>query len=214
LRGDVAEWLGRGLQSLVQRFESARRLLAVLVSALVVAACGTQEQSEPAAQLVPHVSDLPSGFNLVPAESFPIPTSKTLAEPPPSASAAAIIRRERLSGYQQSFTTPKAARIECSAALYRSSASAHKVYRLMAIGVASFVAELGGRSLPVAKIGEETVAHRFDIGSAEYLGVAWRYRDVLSTCVAGGFTASPLEELLVVARAQQQRIAETRNHGR
>ena len=25
--GDVAEWLGRGLQSLVQRFESARRLL-------------------------------------------------------------------------------------------------------------------------------------------------------------------------------------------
>jgi hypothetical protein len=26
--GDVAEWLGRGLQSLVQRFESARRLLA------------------------------------------------------------------------------------------------------------------------------------------------------------------------------------------
>ena len=26
VRGDVAEWLGRGLQSLVQRFESARRL--------------------------------------------------------------------------------------------------------------------------------------------------------------------------------------------
>ena len=25
-QGDVAEWLGRGLQSLVQRFESARRL--------------------------------------------------------------------------------------------------------------------------------------------------------------------------------------------
>jgi hypothetical protein len=27
-RGAVAEWLGRGLQSLVQRFESARRLFA------------------------------------------------------------------------------------------------------------------------------------------------------------------------------------------
>ncbi|SUZ56377.1 uncharacterized protein METZ01_LOCUS9231 [marine metagenome] len=25
-RGDVAEWLGRGLQNLVQRFKSARRL--------------------------------------------------------------------------------------------------------------------------------------------------------------------------------------------
>jgi hypothetical protein len=180
---------------------------------LVVAACGTREQSEPAAQLVPQASDLPAGFNLVPAESFPIPTSKILAEPPPSASASAIIRRERLSGYQQSFTTPKAARIECSAALYRSSASARKVYRLMTIGVVSFVAHAGGRSLAVPTIGEETNGHRFDIGAAEYLGVAWRYRNVLSTCVTGVSTTSPLEELFIIARAQQRRIAETR-HGR
>ena len=33
-RGAVAEWLGRGLQSLVQRFESARRLSQAQVSAL------------------------------------------------------------------------------------------------------------------------------------------------------------------------------------
>jgi hypothetical protein len=85
---------------------------------------------------------------------------------------------------------------------------------LRTTSIASFVAELGGRSLPVAKIGEETDAHRFDVGRAEYLGVAWRYRDVLSTCAAGGFTTSPLEELLVVARAQQRRIAETRHHPR
>ena len=39
LRGDVAEWLGRGLQSLVQRFESARRLLFAAALALGVPAC-------------------------------------------------------------------------------------------------------------------------------------------------------------------------------
>ena len=180
---------------------------------LAVAACGTQEQSEPAAQLVPQLSNLPPGYNLNSAESFPVPTSKILAEQF-SASASAIIRRERLSGYQRAFTTPKAHRIECSVALYRSSASARKVYRLQATSVASFVAELGGRSLPVPEIGEETTASRFGIGSTQYLGVAWRYRDVLSTCVAGGFTTSPLEELLVVARAQQRRIADAVNLGR
>ncbi len=175
--------------------------------ALVVAACGRQEQSEPAEQLVPQLSDLPAGFNLVPAESFPIPTSKILAETPSSAGAAAIIRRERLSGYQQAFTTPTAQRIECSAALYRSRASARKVYWLRTTSVASFVAELGGRSLSVAKIGEETDAHRFDVGRAEYLGVAWRYRDVLSTCVGSGSSTSTTAEILIVARAQQARIA-------
>ena len=83
----------------------------------------------------------------------------------------------------------------------------------MTIGVASFVAHAGGRSLAVPTIGEETNGHRFDIGAAEYLGVAWRYRNVLSTCVTGVSTTSPLEELFIIARAQQRRIAETR-HGR
>ena len=175
--------------------------------ALVVAACGTADQRElDAQQLVPQLSDLPEGFNLVPAESFSIPTSKVLADPW-SASSSAIIRRERLSGYQASFTTPEAQHIACSAALYRSSASARKVYRLRTTSAASFVAELGGRSLPVPEVGEETHASRFDVGSAQYLGVAWRFRNVLSTCVAGGFSTSPMAEILVVARAQQRRIA-------
>jgi hypothetical protein len=78
---------------------------------------------------------------------------------------------------------------------------------LRTTSAASFVAELGGRSLPIPEVGEETHASRFDIGSAQYLGVAWRFRDVLSTCVAGGFSTSPMAEILVVARAQQRRIA-------
>ena len=184
-----------------------RGAVVLALLALVVAACGTQEQSDPAAQLVPQLSDLPAGFNLVPAESFPIPTSKILAEPPWSASASAIIRRERLSGYQQSLRTPTAHTIACSAALYRSSESARKVYRSRTTSVASFVDELGGRSLPMPAIGEETDAYRFDIGRAEYLGVAWRSRDVLSTCVGSGSSTAAMAEILIVARAQQARIA-------
>jgi hypothetical protein len=214
LRGDVAEWLGRGLQSLVQQFESARRLL-LLALALLVTGCAAGSEPAPppatpdAEQLVAHLSDLPVGFNLNVAESFPVPTSKILADPW-QASSAAIIRRERVSGYQVSVTSPQAVRLQCSAAVYGSSAAARKV----STGGASFIADLHGRSLPVAEIGEETHAHRFDIGSAEYLGVAWRFRNVLSTCVAGGFTASPMAEILVVARAQQARIARVLGQGR
>ncbi|MET0938835.1 MAG: hypothetical protein ABWY51_06405 [Gaiellaceae bacterium] len=174
---------------------------------LAVAACGTQEQREPAAQLVPQLSDLPPGFNLDPAESFPVPTSKILAEPF-SASSSAIIRRERLSGYQAAFTSPLGHPIECSAAIYRSSASARKVYRLRTRSVNAFVVEV----LRVTRIGEETQAARFDFGAAQYLGVAWRFRNILSGCVAGG--SSPRAEILVVARAQQRRIAQTGLPGR
>jgi hypothetical protein len=214
----VAEWLGRGLQSLVQRFESARRLL-LLAFALVATGCAAgsdqsaRTTSPDAEQLVAQLSDLPAGFNLNLAESLPIPTSKILADPG-QASSAAIIRRERVSGYQVSFTSPQAVRLQCSAAVYRSSAAARKVSRLRTTGGASFVAELGGRSLPVAEIGEETHAYRFDIGPAEYLGVAWRFRNVLSTCVAAGFTTSPMAVMLVVARAQQARIARALAQGR
>ena len=182
------------------------------VVSLFAVGCGSgggrpAQQTELAAQqLVPQLSDLPAGFNLNLAESLPVPTSKVLADPW-QASSAAIIRRERVSGYQVSFTSPQAVRLQCSAAVYRSSAAARKVYRLRMTGGASFVADSGGRSLPVAEIGEQTHAHRFDIGPAAYLGVAWRFRNVLSTCVAAGFTTSPMAEMLVVARAQQARIA-------
>ncbi len=191
----------------------------MLVIALVVAACGAPEQSGLdaqellAQQLLPQLSDLPAGFSVDPAESFPVPTSKILAEPF-SASSSAIIRRERLSGYQAAFTSPLGHPIECTAAVYRSSAAARKVYRLRTQSVAAFVAETGGHSLPVPTIGEETHAHRLALGGVPYVGVAWRHRDVLSTCVADGYTMPSLEELLVVARAQQRRIAETRDHAK
>lgn len=176
----------------------------VVVSAvLVLAGCGTdsyESSAQNAERLVPQLSDLPSGFSLDPAESFPVPTSKILADPF-STGSSALIRRERLYGYQAAFTSPRGHAIECTAAVYRSSAAARKVFRLRTQSVAAFVAASGGRSLSIGKIGEETYASRLKLGPASHDGIAWRSRNVLSTCVG------PLAESLLVARAQQARIA-------
>jgi hypothetical protein len=206
----VAEWLGRGLQSLVQRFESARRLLAALVLALVVAACGTQEQSESVAQqLVPQLSDLPAGFDHVPAESFPVSLETVLAEPW-SAGVRAMITRERLSGYQAAFWSPQRQPIQCSAAVYRSAFGATEVSRARR---ERFVAELEGAPVRVQAIGAETRAYRYRLGDQLAVTLGWRFRHVLSSCTAAGRTVD-VEALLVVARAQQTRIARILDEGR
>ncbi len=177
--------------------------MVVVTAVLALAGCGTdsyESSTQNAQRLVPELSDLPSGFSIDPAESFPVPTSKILAEPF-SASSSALIRRERLYGYQAGFTSPRGRPIECTAAVYRSSAAARKVFRLRTESVAAYVAQSGGRSLRVGKIGDESYASRLPLGPASYAGVAWRFRNVLSTCVG------PLAEILLIARVQQTRIA-------
>jgi hypothetical protein len=107
-----------------------RQAVVVVVLAVVVAGSGSGTADEPesasspdASQLVAQLSDLPAGHDIVPAESFPVSTEKILREPW-SSSAAALIHRERLSGYQASFVSPSQTRIECNAALYRSTDAA------------------------------------------------------------------------------------------
>jgi len=182
-----------------------RRLVVVVTAVLVLAGCGTdpyESSTHDAERLVPQLADLPPGFSLDPAEAFPVPTSSILAEPF-SASSSAIIRRERLSGYKAAFTSPRGHAIECSAAVYRSSAAAHDVFRLRTRSVAAFVGESDGHSLRVGKIGEEAYVSHLDLGTAAYDGVEWRFGNVLSTCVGR------LPEILMIARIQQTRIART-----
>ena len=215
VRGDVAEGLGRGLQSLAQRFESARRLVrqtVVVVVLAVVAGCGSATADEPesagspdASQLVAQLSDLPAGYDIVPAESFPVSTEKILREPW-STSAAGLIRRERLSGYQAAFVSPSQTRIECNAALYRSTDAARRVYSSRMKAFAAFLAKTDGRALASPGIGEESDAHRFSLGGLPYYGIAWRYRNVLSTCASRRVTRSPEADLRTAASAQQERI--------
>jgi len=181
------------------------RVLVVVTAVLVLAGCGTdsfESSTQDAQRLVPELSDLPPGFSFDPAESFPVPTSKILAEPF-SANSAAIIGRERLYGYQAAFTSPGGDAVECTAAVYRSSAAARKIFRLRTQSVAAFLDASGGRSLRVGEIGEETYVSHLNLGPASYDGVAWRFRNVLSTCVGR------LPEILMIARVQQARIART-----
>jgi hypothetical protein len=170
-----------------------------------------ESRTHDAQRFVPQQSDLPAGFNVNLAESFPLPTSKILAEPPFSPSSAAIVRRERVSGYQAAFTSPRGQTVLCSAAVYRSRAGARTVYRLRTASAAAFVAAAAGGSLRVERIGEETRAIRFEAGPAKYFGVAWRFRNVLSTCVT---SPSGRQEMTTVALAQQARIAQVLDEGR
>jgi hypothetical protein len=209
-----------GLQSLVQRFESARRLRAALLLVTVtLAGCGSGEGTPSAStaeldasQLVVQPSDLPSGFNLNPAESLPVPLAKVLADPFLGGSSA-LIERERMSGYQMAFVSPAQTRLECSAAVYRSKRAAKQVYGLRTSAFAEFVARTRGASLRFPKIGEETNASRFQLGDTRYYGVTWRFRNVLAGCVTGSFVASPQKDLQTVASAQQARIAGALDEG-
>jgi hypothetical protein len=210
----VAEWLGRGLQSLVQRFESARRLLFVVALALGVAACATEaERAQPpssdAEQLVPQVSDLPAGYNLVPAESSSVSLETVLAEPW-SAGIRGTIERDRVSGYRVTFSSPTAERVQCSAGLYRSESGGAVVFRAR---MDRFTQAFDARPLTIPAIGEETRAHHYRVGGQLAVTVSWRFRHVLSSCTAVG-PEPELNEVLVVARAQQARIARTLAEGR
>jgi hypothetical protein len=175
----------------------------------MVAACGASERSEPAAQLVPQLSDLPPGYNLNSAESFPVPTSRILADPW-SAGIRQTIKRERISGYQASFVSPVSQRIECSAALYRSAPAAAEVFTFRMGRFAEFVATSGGGPVRVQGLGGETHAYRYNLGSQPGLLVTWRARRVLSLCGTVSGDPPSLADVLVVARAQQRRIANFR----
>ena len=76
VRGAVAEWLGRGLQSLVQRFDSARRLRMRATAVMVVlAALAVAPTSAAGASLVPRGAEraiarsVPRPFAFVPARA-------------------------------------------------------------------------------------------------------------------------------------------------
>jgi hypothetical protein len=181
--------------------------LVALLLLLAVAACATSDTGGLDAQhLVPQLSDLPAGYDAVPAESFPVSLETVLADQW-SAGIRPTIRRERLSGYQASFASPTTQRIECSAALYRSTEGAAKVFAFRLGRFTDFVSASGGEPIQVERLGAQTRAYRYRLGEQHGLLVTWRSRRVLSLCGAVRGDLPDLSTVLVVARAQQRRIA-------
>jgi hypothetical protein len=182
---------------------------------LAPAGCGGNKSGVPATPaksapdarlLVVQPSDLPSGFRLLPAESFPLPLATVLADPW-SVGAKTAISRQRLSGYQNAFLSPELERLQCNAGVYRSAAGATAIFSLTARNFAAFVTASGGRSWRPRKIGAESRAFRLNLGPSKGFAVAWRFRNVLSTCTSLGPTPSNSRQTLRLARAQQGRIA-------
>jgi hypothetical protein len=182
---------------------------------LLLAGCGggapTREaEREPTPDpkyLVAQLSDLPTRFSLVPGETYPISLASVLADPW-SVGYAAIIRRERVAGYQTAFRSPESGRIECSAAVYRSGDGASDIFRHRSTRVKALVAAGPSRQPAlVERIGDETATFRFEGGRLRGLTVAWRYQYVLASCTTLRRRAADLRRLVRVALAQQQRIA-------
>jgi hypothetical protein len=157
--------------------------------------------------LVPRLSDLPTRFSIVPGETFPTPLSWVVSDPW-SAGAVGVIRRERVAGYQTSFWSPESGRIECSAAVYRSSNGASYVFRHRTKRFRAFVAARHSQQpRSVGRIGDETASFRFELGRSKGLAVAWRYRNVLTSCTKLRSSAADLRQIVAVASAQQERIS-------
>jgi hypothetical protein len=153
------------------------------------------------------LSDLPAGFNIVAGETIPTPLAVVLADPW-SAAHESLIRRERVAGYQTSFWSPERRRIECEAAVYRSSDGAGQVFRGRLARYESFLRTSGfGGSVPAAAIGEETRAHRYVIKGQYGFAVMWRDHNVLAVCGTQGPRLPDPSQIILIAALQEARIA-------
>ena len=155
-------------------------------------------------QLIITLGDLPRGFNLLPGESIPTPTSWVLADPW-STGHRALIRRERVAGYQSSFWTSERRRLQCEVAVYRSARSARRVYALRTRRFAATMRRVA-RPVPVSRIGEAAHAFRLEGGWSSFT-VSWRYRTVLSVCAEDGLDARSFQQVRAAALVQQRRLA-------
>lgn len=152
------------------------------------------------------LSDLPARFTLVPGETHPTPLTAVLAEPR-SAGVADVIRREHVAGYQTAFQSPEAGTLQCTAAVYRSVAGARDVFRHQARHFTAFAASRARRARRVERIGDETRAFTYTFGSANGLTMAWRYHNIVASCISVSHDLSDLALLTRIGLAQQARIA-------
>jgi hypothetical protein len=208
----------------------------VLVAALALAGCGgsdeqsgtstttgttpvetltettTVETSEPTPDpqnLVADLSDLPTGYSIDRKNSGPRTLSEALREVTPE--QAAVIKRERVDGYEVTFESPNLRVIACSATVYRSSEGAEEIFR-MGVERIPEAARKEGETYERASIeeslGDETAAFNGKAQGASVFVVVWRDRNVIGLCGGGGLVATDPAETIRVARAQQGRISE------
>jgi hypothetical protein len=158
---------------------------------------------------VAQLSDLPTGYSVDQDGTGPRTLAEALEDATPE--QAAVIKRDRVGGYQATFESPNAKVIECTATVYRSIGGAEEAFRL-GVERASNEPLPGGVKLEPASIqeslGDETVALTGESQGTSIFTVVWRDRNVLAFCATGGLVATDPAETVDIALAQQERIAD------
>jgi hypothetical protein len=188
------------------------KLAPLLALVALLIACGgddARRSSEPtvdARLLLVQLADLPAGYSLVPGETIPTPLAVVLRDP--WTGNEALLRRERVAGHQTAFWSPERRRIDCQAAVYRSSAGATRAFRTRLDGFERFLhAWAHGRRVDVGEIGHEARAQRYEVEGSEGFVVAWRHDNVLASCGSLGPRRPDPVEVVRIARLQEERIA-------
>lgn len=158
--------------------------------------------------LVAQLSDLPTGYSVDAEGTGPRSLAEALENTTPE--QAALVKRERIEGYEVTFESPNLAVISCSATVYRSSDGAKEVYRLGVERAPTAAKETGGKLEPASleeTIGDETAAFTGEFDGASIFTVVWRDRNVNGFCASGRFLATDPQQTVRVAQAQQARIS-------
>lgn len=169
----------------------------------------TSEPTPDPQNLVPELSDLPTGYSIDRQNTGARTLAEALRNTTPE--QAAVIKRERVDGYEVTYESPNLRVITCSATVYRSSEGAEEIFR-MGVERLPEAARKEGETFERASIdesiGEETAAFNGEAQGASVFVVVWRDRNVIGLCGGGGLVATDPTETIRVAHAQQGRIAE------
>jgi len=194
----------------------------VLALALLGAGCGDDNDSAgstttttettsaaPAPEeLVARQSDVPDGFAADPGRTGVRGVEVAIEGLTPE--QVDVVRRERVAGYQATFTSPSEGVITCTAARHLTSDGAQEVAD---IGVDHFEASLreegpAPTSFDVGDaVGDESWAFTFESGGVDGFLVLWRDENVLGSCTGVGAVASDPSSIVAIARAQEERIS-------
>ena len=154
--------------------------------------------------LVAQLSDLPSGYSVDTKNTGPRSLSDSLkiAKTPEH---AALIKRERVAGYESQFQSTNFNVINCSATVYRSSDGAAEAFRL---GIKSAEDEASFKPASLTEsLGDEEEAYNAESGGFSVFVIVWRDGNVLGFCASSGLVPPDPAATIRVAQAQEERIA-------
>jgi hypothetical protein len=158
-------------------------------------------------ELVAQLSDLPTGYSIDTNHTGPATLADALKDHTPA--EIALIRKERVAGYDAQFESPNLHVISCTALVYRSDQGAKELYDQGVQQVSQRAKQNGGTADPASiqeKLGDQTSAFNVTYQGVSLFTVVWRTRNVVSYCGSGGYVASDPAETVRVAQAQQKRI--------